>query len=289
MTSHVTFTDVTGPLDFTFGDYKVLPETPPSASANMSAVPVPRPRPVSSRRRLQHRELQQRRRNATAKAALAIRQVLHSPDVIGTSRSSNLAALQALAAQVNDDAAAMRSRLRGAAHSGAGNGGTQHVGFLVKTSRVQIDGVTQEELRGCNGQPATCNPFIDPQTASRHRSTIVRRWCCGRRSMPGREPAPDHRRRQSPALVHRHRAGHRRGSARPRQAQGAGGALAELLQELQTDNPGTPVISVGDYNAYQFNDGYTDPIAIIKGHADRRRSRWWSMRAPISSIRISST
>ena len=25
------------------------------------------------------------------------------------------------------------------------------------------------------------------------------------------------------------------------------------------------MISIGDYNAYQFNDGYTDPIAILKG------------------------
>ena len=25
------------------------------------------------------------------------------------------------------------------------------------------------------------------------------------------------------------------------------------------------MISIGDYNAYQFNDGYTDPIATIKG------------------------
>ena len=38
-----------------------------------------------------------------------------------------------------------------------------------------------------------------------------------------------------------------------------------LLQELQTRQPGTPVISIGDYNAYQFNDGYTDPIATLKG------------------------
>jgi hypothetical protein len=48
-----------------------------------------------------------------------------------------------------------------------------------------------------------------------------------------------------------------------RKAQGE--FLADLLQELQTDNPGVPVMSVGDYNAYQFNDGYTDPIATIKG------------------------
>jgi hypothetical protein len=42
-------------------------------------------------------------------------------------------------------------------------------------------------------------------------------------------------------------------------------SLAGLLQELQTNNPTTPIMSIGDYNAYQFNDGYTDPIATIKG------------------------
>ena len=41
--------------------------------------------------------------------------------------------------------------------------------------------------------------------------------------------------------------------------------LADLLQDLQTNNPATPIMSIGDYNAYQFNDGYTDPIATIKG------------------------
>src|SRR3712207_7784102 len=34
--------------------------------------------------------------------------------------------------------------------------------------------------------------------------------------------------------------------------------LAELLNDLQAATPGVPVISVGDYNAYQFSDGYTD-------------------------------
>jgi uncharacterized repeat protein (TIGR01451 family) len=42
-------------------------------------------------------------------------------------------------------------------------------------------------------------------------------------------------------------------------------SVAGLLQELQTLNPGIAVISIGDYNAYQFNDGYTDPIATLKG------------------------
>jgi hypothetical protein len=42
-------------------------------------------------------------------------------------------------------------------------------------------------------------------------------------------------------------------------------AIAELLQDLQQQNPNMPVISVGDYNAYEFSDGYTDPISVLKG------------------------
>ena len=62
VTSNVTLTNVTGPLDFAFGDYKVLPETAPTTSANLSAIPVPAPaaRRVH-RRRVQHRELRQQR------------------------------------------------------------------------------------------------------------------------------------------------------------------------------------------------------------------------------------
>ena len=30
-------------------------------------------------------------------------------------------------------------------------------------------------------------------------------------------------------------------------------------------NPTTPILSIGDYNAYQFNDGYTDPVSVVKG------------------------
>jgi hypothetical protein len=42
-------------------------------------------------------------------------------------------------------------------------------------------------------------------------------------------------------------------------------SLADLLNDLQTANPGVPVISVGDYNAFQFSSGYDDPVSVIKG------------------------
>jgi hypothetical protein len=48
-------------------------------------------------------------------------------------------------------------------------------------------------------------------------------------------------------------------------------SVAGLLQELQMAEPDVPVVSVGDYNAYQFSDGYTDPIATLNGLAHTRR------------------
>ena len=48
-----------------------------------------------------------------------------------------------------------------------------------------------------------------------------------------------------------------------RKAQGE--SVAQLLIDLQTTHPGVPVISVGDYNAFEVNDGYVDVLGIIRG------------------------
>ncbi|MCA1601292.1 MAG: hypothetical protein LC776_06495, partial [Acidobacteria bacterium] len=41
--------------------------------------------------------------------------------------------------------------------------------------------------------------------------------------------------------------------------------LANLIQSRQTGDPTENIISVGDYNAFQFNDGYVDVIGTVKG------------------------
>jgi len=41
--------------------------------------------------------------------------------------------------------------------------------------------------------------------------------------------------------------------------------LAKLVQERQTVNPKERIILLGDFNAYQFNDGIGDTIGTIKG------------------------
>ena len=264
-TSNVTLSNITGPLDFTFSDYKVLPETTPSASANMSAVPVPTP--AAGEFTIAGYNIENFNNNATQrqKAALAIRDVMRLPDIIGTIEIFELSGLQALANEIE-----AISGVHYEAHlieaDGTSGDADQDVGFLIKTSRIQIDSVEQIEKPGCDGTAATCNTFIDPNTNApallNDRPPLVLRA-----TVDAATPNP----RQIVVVVNHLRsfidievvgAEGIRVRAK-RKAQGE--FLADLLQGLQTDNPGTPVLSIGDYNAYHFNDGYTDPIATIKG------------------------
>src|SRR5687767_11320829 len=262
VTSNVTLTNITGPLDFSFGDYKVLPQATPTASANMSAVPVPTPGAGEftvagfNIENFDNGNAIQRQ-----KSALAIRDVLHLPDVIGAIEIGSLEALQALAAEIESI-----SSVQYEAHL-LGTHLEQQVGFLIKTSRIQVDSVVEEELAGCDPDfPATCNNFINPTDGQpdllNDRPPLVLQA-----TVDASSPNP----RQIIVVVNHTRSfidielvtgdGPRVRAKRKAQAE----FLATLLRQLQTDNPGTPVVSIGDYNAYQFNDGYTDPIATIKG------------------------
>ena len=42
--------------------------------------------------------------------------------------------------------------------------------------------------------------------------------------------------------------------------------LANLIQGFQSANPSANIVSVGDYNAYQFSDGYADTVGVIEGN-----------------------
>ena len=264
VTSHVTLSNVTGPLDFTFSDYKVLPETPPTTSANISAVPVPTP--TAGEFTVAGFNIENFNNNPIqrAKAALAIRDVLKLPDIIGTIEIFELSGLQALAAEIQSiSGVTYEARLIEA--DGESGDADQDVGFLVKTSRIQIDSVTQVELAGCDGTAVNCNTFIDPNNQPallNDRPPLVLRATVDPLSV---NPRP------IIVIVNHLRSfidielvagdGPRVRAKRKAQAE----FLADLLQDLQTDNPTTPIMSIGDYNAYQFNDGYTDPLATIKG------------------------
>ncbi|HKV37187.1 MAG TPA: Ig-like domain-containing protein [Pyrinomonadaceae bacterium] len=265
VTSNVTITNVTGPLDFTFDDYKIDPETTPTTGTNMSAVPVPTP--AAGEFTVAGYNIENFNNNATQrhKAALAIRDVLHLPDVIGTIEIFELSGLQALAAEI-ESISGVHYEARLIEADGDSGDADQDVGFLVKTSRVQIDSITQIEKAGCDGTAANCNTFIDPNTNApallNDRPPLVLR---GTVDFGTLNPRPviivvNHLR----SFIDIEVVGAEGIRVRAkRKTQGE--FLANLLQELQSDNPGVPVLSIGDYNAYQFNDGYTDPIATAKG------------------------
>ena len=41
--------------------------------------------------------------------------------------------------------------------------------------------------------------------------------------------------------------------------------VARLLDGLRASYPGVPVVSVGDYNAFEVNDGYVDVLGVVRG------------------------
>jgi predicted extracellular nuclease len=133
VTSNVELTGVTGPLDFTFDEYKIAPETAPAASPNMTAVPVPDP--AGSHFTVAGYNIENYNGAATqrTKAALAIRDVLRLPDIIGHVEIGSLAALQSLADEVNAitlDATGIDPQYKAYLIPFGNN--DQHVGYLVK-------------------------------------------------------------------------------------------------------------------------------------------------------------
>jgi predicted extracellular nuclease len=261
-TSNVTFTNVTGPLDYAFGEYRLVIEAAPAASANMTAVPVPTP--LAGEFTVASYNIENFNNNATQreKAALTVRNVLHYPDIIGLVEIFDLADLQALRDEINNDAvAAGDPNPQYEAYLIEADGTTgdndQDVAFLVKTSRVSVTSVTQEREEETFVEPGTGNTAIlhdrpplvldatvDPSGANPRRVIVISNHL--RSFIDSELVAGD---------------GPRVREKRKKQAE----SLADLLDELQDNNAGVPVISVGDYNAYQFSSGLDDSVSVIKG------------------------
>ncbi|HEX8354360.1 MAG TPA: endonuclease/exonuclease/phosphatase family protein, partial [Pyrinomonadaceae bacterium] len=237
-------------------------EAAPAASPNMTAVPVPTP--LAGEFTVASYNIENFNNNAAQrqKAALTVRNVLHYPDIIGLVEIFDLADLQALRNQINSDAVAAgdpnpqyEAYLIEA--DGTSEDNDQDVAFLVKTSRVSVTGVTQEREEETFVEPGTGNTAIlhdrpplvldatvDPSGPNPRRVLVISNHL--RSFIDSDLVAGD---------------GPRVREKRKKQAE----SLADLLDTLQDNNPGVPVISVGDYNAYQFSSGLDDSISVIKG------------------------
>jgi predicted extracellular nuclease len=276
VTTGATVMNITGPLDYGFRTYTILPDaaTTPVISGNISAIPVPVPdadeftvgsfnmerffdttdEPGISDAVLTTTAFN----NRLNKASLAIRNVMRYPDILGVEEVENLTTLQAVANKLNNDAVAAsvpNPNYQAFLVEGNDVGGID-VGFLVKTSRVSVIDVTQfgkatTYINPNNGQPELLNdrpPLLlratitAPDTSLFAVTVIVNHL----RSLTGVDDPVD---------------GNRIRTKRRAQAE----FLANLIQTHQTADPTERIISVGDYNAFQFNDGYGDSIGTIKG------------------------
>lgn len=259
VTSSVTLSNIIGPLDFTFDDYKITPEVTPTAGSNLSATPVPAPSSneftVGSFNLENFFLTNGNFADRLNKASLAIRNVMRSPDIIGVEEVGDLPTLTALADKLNADSG-LPSPAYQAFLVETDNDAEQDidVGFLVKTSRVTVVSVTQEGadatyINPLNGQPELLNdraPLIlratikSPQGLIFPVTVVVNHL----RSLidvdqdPGDGPRVREKRRKQAEF------------------------LANLLEGLQNEN----LVVVGDFNAFQFNDGYVDLIGTIKGN-----------------------
>ncbi len=275
VTTGALVTNLTGPLDYAFRSYTILPDpgTPPAVTGLHSAISVPMPAageftvgsfnlerffdtvndPATSDVVLTA-DAFARRLN---KASLAIRDVLRSPDILGVEEMENLPALEALAAKVNADAVAAGGPDPGyAAYLVEGNdiGGIDS-GFLVKGSRVTVVEVTQYGKDTVFVAPNGSTSLLNDRPPLLLRATVSR--AIG-------PPFPitvivNHLR--SLSSVDDPIDGFRVRAKRRAQAE----YLAELVQARQALNPEEHIVLVGDFNAFQFNDGYVDVLGTIEG------------------------
>jgi hypothetical protein len=191
------------------------------------------------------------------KASLAIRDVLRAPDVLAVVEVENLSTLQSIAARVNDDAVAAGAPDPAyVAYLEEGNDiGGIDVGFLVRSARVDVQEIFQIGETASyvtpDGATALLNdrPSLVLRAAVRgpigdpYAVTIIANHL---RSLNGVDDPAD---------------GARVRAKRRAQAE----FLANYVQSRQAANPAERIIAIGDFNAFQFNDGFVDSMGTIAG------------------------
>ncbi|CAN5633902.1 hypothetical protein BH18ACI1_BH18ACI1_17870 [soil metagenome] len=198
--------------------------------------------------------------NRMKKISMAIREYMQMPDVIGTVEVESLSVLKKLAEKINADAAlAKQPNPKYQAYLIDGNDGRGiDVGFLVKSARVNVIEIKQfgkdEKFKNPNSKdqdtlndrpPLMLQAIInDQKTNNPVAFTIIVNHL---KSFLGIDDPKD--------------SGARVRSKREAQAE----FLAKFVQARQKANADEKIVLLGDFNAFQFNDGIGDIVGVIKG------------------------
>ncbi len=288
-------TGLVGPLDYTFRTYTILPDpaSPPGVSGGPTATAVTAPSaleftvgsfnlerffdtaddPGTSDPVLTSTAYN----NRLDKASRAIRNFLRFPDVLGVSEVENLTALQDLATRINADAVAnSQPNPLYAPYLVEGNDvGGIDVGFLVKTAevsvgvpRVSVVEVVQEGAAVTWTDPADglVKPLNDRPTL--RLSAVIHHPNGSRYPEVAAGPLQvlvNHLRSLNgvgdPGTVGSTTTGERVRLKRKLQVEW----LAGFIQARQTLDPNERLITVGDYNFFEVNDGFVDSMGTLRG------------------------
>ncbi|MET3928920.1 putative extracellular nuclease [Lysobacter sp. OAE881] len=202
------------------------------------------------------------------KTAGVICDYLKTPDILGVVEVENLRVLGMLADRIN---ASCASAPQYVPYLSQGNDvGGINVGFLVATrsvgagvSRVEVREVVQfgkdATLANPDGSTSLLNDrpplllraTVHHDNGATYPVTVVVNHLRSLGDIDSTAPGSN---------------GWSTDGARVRAKRGAQAAyLAGLVQQMQTANPDEKIVLVGDFNAFEFNDGYVDVLGVIKG------------------------
>ena len=279
LTSNTLLTGLSGVMDFSFGTPEIILDATnhPTVTGGLAPVPVPaqvaneftiasfnmerfyndvsdQDNPGSSAVVVTTAAYQRR----LAKVSLAIRNVLNMPDVIGTQEIENLAVLTDLANKISTDAvAAGQPDPLYVPYLFLGNDiSAINTGMLVKSTRVNT--VKAEQF----GLATTFTNAGGNQAVLNDRTPLVVHLGIKRGGT-----APDY-----PVTVI---SVHQRSLINVDDPTSTGATvrlkreaqaeyLANLIQGYQA--AGEHVVAVGDYNIFEFSDGFVDVIGVTKGN-----------------------
>ena len=276
-TAGMVLTEVTGVMHFAFGRYTLLLDPGKQVMATVGRKPNPLPVPTDRQFSVAGMNLEnffddvddpdikedvltkdafERR---LKKVSMAIRDYLQTPDVIGTVEVENLSTLNRLAERINSDAtAAGKPNPKYKAYLVEGNDGRGiDVGFLVKSSRVNVIEVKQLGKNDEFKNPDTGeNEFLNDRPPLMLRAAI--------------DDAKSGKPFEFTLIVNHLKS--MLGYNDPKQMAGVrlkkklqAEFLARTVAERLKADPNERIALLGDFNAFQFNDGVMDVLGTIKG------------------------
>ncbi|MDQ3288235.1 MAG: lamin tail domain-containing protein [Pseudomonadota bacterium] len=223
------------------------------------------------------------------KTAVSICDYLKAPDILGIVEIENLRVMGMLAERINSSCASAPVYVP---YLEPGNDvGGINVGFLVNTRAVGLDAVRVEvlEVRQFGKDTTLANPNGSTSLLNDRPPLLLRARV--HHDNGGSYPVTvivNHLRSLSGIDdVRSGSNGWSTGGERVRVKRGAQAAyLAGLVESLQQAKPDENIVLVGDFNAFQFNDGYVDVLGVLTGDPAAPDQVLTHVESPLTSLLI---